>query len=68
MQVCCICGEPVEPGVDCEERFTGRTKYICYGCLKNGADQVGRFKANYFYGTYEGQRRLESRRRKQREK
>lgn len=64
MQTCCVCGREVTPGVDCEVKFTGRRKYICYKCVQNGNKQISAQKAEYFDKTYEGQRRVESGRRK----
>lgn len=68
MERCCICGKDVDPEVDCETRFTGRIKYVCFDCLKNGNKQIIAGRAEYFDKTYEGQRRLENSRRKKRER
>lgn len=65
---CCVCGKEVTPGVDAEERFTGRRKAICYECLAKGHKQVIEGKADYFYGTDEGRRRLTSGKKKRRQK
>ncbi len=68
MAKCCICDKEVTPGVDCESRFTGRMKYICYKCANNGTKEVQKGKLEYFTDSYEGRRRLEMGRRKKRQK
>lgn len=68
MANCCICGKEITPGVDCEARFTGRTKYVCLKCANNGTKEVQKGKLEYFTDSYEGRRRLEMGRRKKRQK
>ena len=68
MAKCCICDKEVTPGVDCESRFTGRTKYICFNCIKNGDEELQKGRIEYFADSYEGRRRLEMGRRKRRQK
>lgn len=68
MANCCICGKEVTPGVDCETRFTGRTKYVCFKCERNGNKEVLHGKLEYFTDSYEGRRRMEMGRRKRRQR
>lgn len=60
MAKCCVCGKEVNPGADCEVRFTGRTKYICFDCIKTGNGEIEGRRSTYFTSSYEGQKRLKN--------
>lgn len=68
MAECYVCKKEVTPNEDCESRFLGgaKTRYICYGCIKKGHDEVLDRRMQYFDTTYEGRKRTENRRRKNR--
>ena len=69
MTKCYLCGEDVTPGEDCERRFLGgaKAKYVCCRCARKGAAKVIERRINYFDLTYEGRKRIENRRHKNRE-
>ena len=51
---CCVCGKEL-PLVDMEPVFTGRTKYICFKCLKQGNKEIIGHRGDYF-NSYNGKK------------
>lgn len=60
---CYICGGEFD-AKDLEPIFTGRRRMVCYNCLSVGEKEINGSRARYFYGSYEGKRRLNNSERK----
>lgn len=51
---CCVCGRELSLA-NMEPVFTGRTRYICFDCLKQGSKEIISHRENYF-NSYNGRK------------
>lgn len=63
---CAICGKEIHESC-ADPVITGRNiKYKCLECASKGNKEIQKMRADYFYHSYEGQRRLRNGEKKRR--